>query len=93
MRVGCIGGNQDKEAKSLGSDICISNSFPYVLQHAKGNSYSRESGYEDYNLMLFKKNGEFKFFYVYEKIESSVKELASQEEYWELSDVLGYDLD
>lgn len=55
-------------------------------------TYSLSTEYQTYQLKILKKNGELKYFYIAKDL--PVDEIKSGlDEFWELSDNLGYDFD
>lgn len=102
MKIGFIGGHkagsnrggvaEDYESKNLPWEIKtdkpqeIKSGFPNTISISIGREYVV------YNLMIMKKNGIMKFFYVLKDMDK--EEIESQlKEYWDKSDILGFDFD
>jgi hypothetical protein len=102
MRIGFIGGHkagsnrggvaEDYESKKLPWEIKTDK--PQEITRGFQNTVSISIGrdYVVYNLMIMKKNGIMKFFYVLKDMDKEEVE-RQLKEYWEKSDILGYDFD
>ena len=102
MRIGFIGGHkagsnrrgvaEDYDSKNLPWEIQTDKPQETTRGFQKTVSISIGKDYVVYNLMIMKKNGIMKFFYVLKDMDK--EEIESQlKEYWEKSDILGYDFD
>jgi hypothetical protein len=102
MRIGFLGGHkagsnrggvaEDYESKNLPWEIKTEKPREITSGFQNTISFSIGRDYVYYNLMIMKKNGIMKFFYVLKGMDKD--EIESQlNKYWDESDILGYDFD
>ena len=105
MRIGFIGGIESGKSRvSVAVDPC-SRDLKWEVSCGKPSQLKLISGgFENtinipvskdtdrYNLMILKKSGEMKFFYVLKGLEKALIQ-KKMTEYWFNSDIIGYDID
>lgn len=102
MKIGFLGGHktgtsksniaEDYHSKDLEWEIKTEKPWQNTSSFQGTISISIGRDYIYYNLMILKKEGVMKFFYVLEGM--SKEEIQSQiKEHWDKSDILGYDFD
>ncbi|MBF7690687.1 hypothetical protein [Acinetobacter pollinis] len=106
MRIGWLGGPYEGKVVNV-QDELRSNPLDWVAFDKKvtnNSSFPRaihmgmrkvEDNLERYNLMMLSKEGETRFFYVHidEINKEHLKEKLANNEYWDLSDPVGFNLD
>ncbi|QOW45530.1 MULTISPECIES: hypothetical protein [Acinetobacter] len=102
MKIGFIGGFRDRQNRHNVAEDYYSKELDWQVRVEKPRQ--KQSGFQRtititteremdiYNLMILKKSGELKFFYVLEGMNKD--EIKSRiDTYWDNSDMLGYDFD
>lgn len=101
MKIGCIGGVRHGKVKDVligfnksELDWEFEADLPQQAPtfQASVTTYTISNEYQTYQLKILKKDGELKYFYVAKGLPRDEIE-SGLEEYWKLSDNLGYDFD
>lgn len=100
MKIGFLGGTRSGKSKSYIADQCSRGDLKWLIFLNKpfSNGFQSEiktsmaPEFIKYKLMILKKDGAMKFFYILDGMGRD--EIKTQIElYWDKSDILGYDFD